>query len=75
MEALGWYKDAKRKEKAKNVDLWQRLESAMAPHEISFHWVKGHALNEENNRCDEMAVAAALDQSSWEEDTEFQKEG
>ncbi len=73
-KSFGWYKDAKRKEKAKNVDLWQRLETAMAPHEITFHWVKGHAMNAENNRCDELAVEAALDRSGWAEDTEFQKE-
>lgn len=60
-QSFGWYKDAKRKEKAKNVDLWQELLEVKAPHEMVFHWVKGHASNQENNRCDELAVAAALD--------------
>lgn len=59
-QRFGWYKDAKRSEKAKNVDLWQALLAAMAPHKVEFRWVKGHAQNPYNNRCDELAVAAAL---------------
>ena len=31
----------------------------MAPHRLKFVWVRGHASNAENNRCDELAVAAA----------------
>ena len=42
-----------------NVDLWRRLEEAMAPHRLKVVWVRGHASNAENNRCDELAVAAA----------------
>ena len=42
-----------------NVDLWRRLEEAMAPHRLKFVWVRGHASNAENNRCDELAGAAA----------------
>lgn len=42
-----------------NVDLWRRLEEAMVPHRLKFVWVRGHASNAENNRCDELAVAAA----------------
>ena len=41
----------------KNVDLWQRLDALLEKHAVSFHWVKGHADNEFNNRCDELAVA------------------
>ncbi len=41
-----------------NQDLWQALLQAKAPHEVQFHWVKGHARNQENNRCDELARAA-----------------
>ena len=59
-----WFRDAKRREKVKNVDLWQRLEQVMQPHQVSFHWVKGHADNPFNNRCDEMAVQAALDKEN-----------
>ena len=46
------------KEPAKNPDLWERLLNLLEVHEVTFHWVKGHATNENNNRCDELAVAA-----------------
>jgi len=42
----------------KNVDLWKRYLVASARHSIRFHWVKGHAGVAENERCDELAVAA-----------------
>lgn len=41
----------------KNTDLWQRLDELLAVHQVAFHWVKGHAENVFNNRCDELAVA------------------
>ncbi len=53
----GW-KNAK-KEPVKNKDLWQRLLAAKDPHKVSFHWVKGHAGHPLNERCDELATAAA----------------
>ena len=43
----------------KNPDLWQRLLEAMKPHEVHFHWVKGHNGNELNERCDKLATSAA----------------
>ena len=43
----------------KNVDLWKRLLAALEPHEVSFHWVKGHADHPENERCDRLATRAA----------------
>ena len=43
----------------KNVDLWKRFLLIYPKHKIRFVWVKGHASNVENNRCDELAVAAA----------------
>ncbi len=43
----------------KNIDLWQRLLAAMKPHQVTFHWVKGHADHPENNRCDALATSAA----------------
>ncbi|MBQ7916935.1 MAG: ribonuclease HI [Firmicutes bacterium] len=70
-QRFGWYKDAKRKEKAKNVDLWKALLAAMEPHKVEFRWVKGHAENPYNNRCDELAVAAALG-SNLLEDKNYQ---
>ena len=50
----GWVKSDKKP--ALNVDLWEQLLSLIARHEMHYHWVKGHAENEYNNRCDEMAV-------------------
>lgn len=41
-----------------NVDLWKRFLEAYDPARHCFNWVKGHASNVENNRCDELAVAA-----------------
>lgn len=43
----------------KNRDLWEVYDSISKAHQIRFHWVKGHAENPHNNRCDELATAAA----------------
>ncbi len=45
------------KQPVKNQDLWQRLEQALSPHEVRWHWVKGHAGHPENERADELARA------------------
>lgn len=45
--------------KKKNPDLWKRFLKIYRKHKVSFHWVKGHAGNPLNERCDELAVAAA----------------
>lgn len=45
------------KEPVKNKELWQELYSLTKTHDVTFNKVKGHADNEFNNRCDEMAVA------------------
>lgn len=42
-----------------NADLWKVLLELLEPHRSRFVWVRGHAENEENNRCDQLAVAAA----------------
>jgi ribonuclease HI len=52
----GW-KTSLRQEVA-NKDLWIRLSELCKKHDYSFHWVKGHSQHQENNRCDELAVAA-----------------
>ena len=44
----------------KNADLWQRLEKAMAPHQMEWAWVRGHAGHAENERADELARLALL---------------
>lgn len=41
-----------------NQDLWQELIASMQPHQVKFEWVKGHAGNPLNNRCDELARQA-----------------
>jgi ribonuclease HI len=43
------------KKPVKNVELWQRLDAAAAVHDVSWHWVKGHAGYEHNERADELA--------------------
>ena len=53
----GWKKsDGK---PALNPDLWERLLTAVAPHEVTYVWVKGHAGHPYNERCDALAVAEA----------------
>jgi ribonuclease HI len=46
------------KKPVKNVDLWQRLDTAAAPHRVEWHWVRGHAGHPENMRADALARAA-----------------
>jgi ribonuclease HI len=54
----------------KNVDLWLKLEEQLAVHQVTFNWVQGHAGHPENERCDELAVAAAQ-KKDLPEDTGF----
>ena len=54
----GWIKNGwqnSNKEEVKNKELWQELLSLTKVHDVTFHKVKGHANNEYNNRCDELA--------------------
>lgn len=53
----GWMRN--KKEPALNADLWEELLLLLDKHKVHFHWVKGHADNADNNRCDELAVAEA----------------
>jgi ribonuclease HI len=56
----GWKRNGWRtadKKPVKNAELWQRLEAARLAHEVSWHWVKGHAGHPENERADELARA------------------
>jgi len=46
------------KKPVKNVDLWQRLEAALKPHQVEWHWVRGHAGHVENERADAIAREA-----------------
>ena len=52
--AKGWVKSEKKP--ALNPDLWGLLLDQADRHTLRYHWVKGHAENEWNNRCDELAV-------------------
>ena len=52
--ARGWIKSDKKP--ALNPDLWQRLLELTGIHQVHCHWVKGHADNPKNNRCDQLAV-------------------
>ncbi len=53
----GWRRS--NKERALNVDLWQTLLQLIEKHDVKFKWVKGHAENVENERCDFLAVQAS----------------
>ncbi|MBM2827002.1 MAG: rnhA [Dehalococcoidia bacterium] len=57
-KSLGWMRN--KKDPALNPDLWDRLLALAERHEVQFKWVRGHAGNRENERCDELAVQAAL---------------
>ncbi len=65
----GWLRQwvAKGFKDKKNPDLWQRYLHASARHNVRFVWVKGHANNVENERCDRLAVAAANGQGLAED--------
>jgi len=57
---FGWKKNGWKtstKKPVKNVDLWQRLDTAQARHDVTWEWVKGHAGHPENERADELARA------------------
>ena len=55
-KARGW---KRREGELKNPGLWQRLSALLERHDVEFIWVKGHAENAYNNRCDELAYGAA----------------
>lgn len=52
----GWMRN--KDERAKNADLWACLAALCDRHEVRFKWVRGHAGNKENDRCDALAAAA-----------------
>jgi ribonuclease HI len=59
---MGWIKGWKKngwktadRKPVKNIDLWQKLDELAAKHTIVWHWVRGHAGTEENERADELA--------------------
>ncbi|MBN9431288.1 MAG: ribonuclease HI [Bosea sp.] len=55
---FGWKKNGWKtadKKPVKNVDLWQQLDAALQRHDVAWHWVKGHAGNEANEKADLLA--------------------
>lgn len=72
----GWKKNGWKtssKEPVKNIELWQEIEALRQIHTVTFVKVKGHADNEYNNRCDELAVAAIQKLQNGELDTNLNK--
>ncbi len=60
-KANGWRRREKNRwAPVKNVELWQELDSLLAKHQVRFTTIRGHSGHPENERCDELAVAAAL---------------
>lgn len=56
----GWNrKEGGKTKPVKNVELWQMLDQLVQQHHLSYHHVKGHSGHPENERCDQMAVAAS----------------
>jgi len=68
----GWLK--KNFQGKKNPDLWMRFLRVYRKHRVRFVWVKGHAETVENNRCDELAVAAANNSAALKEDIGYSNE-
>jgi ribonuclease HI len=62
----GWMRN--KKDPALNADLWERLWHLLRTHRVRFQWVKGHAGNAENERCDKLAQEAAEASDGWAED-------
>lgn len=58
---IGWQK--KRFKGIKNPDLWQRFLKVYKNHQVTFQWIKGHNNHPMNERCDQLAVEAALSQN------------
>lgn len=55
---IGWKRNGWKtadKKPVKNAELWQRLDAALKSHKVSWHWVKGHAGHDGNERADELA--------------------
>lgn len=60
-----WYRN--KKERALNPDLWQELLELIDTHKVEFIWVRGHSGHAENERCDQLAVAAATGENLLED--------
>lgn len=56
-KSCNWMRN--KKERAQNVDLWERLLNLTETHKVKFKWIRGHSGHKENERCDELAVTAS----------------
>lgn len=75
--ARKWQKNDWRKsnnEKALNIDLWSELLELLDIHDVTFNWIRGHAGNVENERCDELSKVAA-NSPSLLTDTNYENNG
>lgn len=69
--AISWRNNnwrLKSKGKAKNIDLWQLLLELVSNHQVKWVWVRGHAENPYNNRCDKLATTAIKDKKPQEDE-------
>jgi len=71
--ARGWRTNKNRP--VKNQDLWARLAELNAAHEVTWHWLKGHAGHRQNERADRLATAAREKLVSWGRSTAANREG
>jgi ribonuclease HI len=71
----GWVFDWEKKgyAKKKNPDLWKRFLKIYRKHKVKFEWVKGHNEHPENERCDQLAVTAALGKNLIDDNFEEEK--
>ncbi|MFC1725272.1 ribonuclease HI [candidate division KSB1 bacterium] len=67
-EAQNWKRN--KKDKAENVDLWEKLLNLCTKHKVKFEWIKGHSGIRENERCDELANKA-VSNKELKEDTNY----
>ena len=69
-KANRWMRNAK--EPAINPDLWERMLTVVDLHDVRFQWVRGHAGNPENERCDVLATSAAR-RGGWPADESYER--
>lgn len=61
-KSRGWMRmEGRKKMPVKNVEQWKQLDQLISLHAMSYHHVRGHSGHIENERCDEMAVAASME--------------
>ena len=62
----GWKTAAKKP--VKNAELWQQLDEAVKRHHVNWHWVKGHAGDEGNERADALARGAIIREQNMQQE-------